>query len=169
MFAETLGVGDKETFWIGFLLAGDESFAFHQGDAASMGTTRVPTGHHPAAAAGESADADEKNETLSDAPPKSYILCAPQLLHLDTSGKPLWFNGWLVDNKFADKEKRKFANFESYLVEPRELRDPTPWQLGESNMACLTSDAEKKFEFSQEEQDLLDLVKDHAHKIKMRD
>uniref|UniRef100_A0A8H7N065 Uncharacterized protein n=1 Tax=Bionectria ochroleuca TaxID=29856 RepID=A0A8H7N065_BIOOC len=32
--------GDKETFWIGFLLAGDESFAFYRGDAAIMGESR---------------------------------------------------------------------------------------------------------------------------------
>lgn len=32
--------GDKETFWIGFLLAGDEGYAFHKGDAGIMSTLR---------------------------------------------------------------------------------------------------------------------------------
>jgi hypothetical protein len=39
--------------------------------------------------------------------PNNFTICSPQLLHFGTDGKPLWFNGWLLSNKFADKKKRK--------------------------------------------------------------
>lgn len=165
--------GDKETFWLGFLLAGDESFAFHQGDAAAMGIIKDDT-----KASGDKDKArDAKPEEKPKEPPSSSIakrgapktvkLCAPQLLHLDTAGKPLWFNGGLVDNKFADKKKRKLASFKEYLVEPRELREPTPWQLGESNMACL--DSERRFEFTEAELKLLNSLLDHHKAIKEKE
>lgn len=144
--------GDKETFWIGFLLAGDESFAFHQGDAAIMGETPETAKPEYVAAA---------NGSL----PANHTICSPQLLHMGTDGEPLWFNGWLLDNKFADKHERKFARFESYLVEPRELREPTPWELAESNKCCLTSDPDKLFEFTEEHRAFLEGIIEHAKEI----
>ena len=193
--------GDKETFWIGFLLAGDEHYAFHKGDAGIMGEIgdNHDAGYHQKreepveekkdaedTAIGEEeevakdtdkaeeeteiAGAAEKQNVLGDtANTDNYTICAPQLLHLDTEGKPLWFNGWLLHNKFADKTKKRFAKFESYLIEPREIREPGAWQLAESNMCCLTSDADKKFEFSSEERATLDMIMTRAHEMGMGD
>lgn len=105
------------------------------------------------------AQADEPNKTegelLQPSTRDNYTICAPQLLHLDTDGKPLWFNGWLVRNKFVDKSSRKFANFQSYLIEPRDIREPGAWQLASDNICCLTSDADKKFDFDEVETTLL--------------
>ncbi|PNY25299.1 alpha-1,3-mannosyltransferase [Tolypocladium capitatum] len=143
--------GDKETFWIGFLLAGDESFAFHQGDAAIMGES--PVARH------------EQEPSGNKTHPRNYTICGPQLLHLDIESKPLWFNGWLLENKFTSRDRRKFKKLESYLIEPREVREPAPWQLTESNKCCLTSDADKLFEFSEEDRKFLDAVVEHAKKI----
>lgn len=97
--------------------------------------------------------------------PSTYSICAPQLLHLDLEGKPLWFNGWLLDNKFADKKQKKFGKFEHYLIEPRDVRDPGAWQLEESNMCCLTTDAPLKRDFSPEEKSILAMMIQQAKDV----
>lgn len=157
--------GDKETFWIGFLLAGDEGYAFHKGDAGIMGELgdhrnedkeKKHKRDEPTPAEDENQEG-KKEEDKADSPssetsvkepeddkadevwfdgsePSNYTICAPQLLHLGTDGKPLWFNGWLLHNKFAEKSKKRFANFDHYLAEPRDVREPGAWQLAESNM-----------------------------------
>lgn len=252
--------GDKETFWVGFLLAGDE-YSFHRGDAGVMGElderfkkkAHVKRGVIPpekdekttalsstssakpatsSQAATPKSEATSKSEALSkpQATPKSntssksevtpktqatqktevtskteattkaeitsksvatnavtttttvphalveeleeheisnYTLCAPQLLHLDLEGRPLWFNGWLLKNKYADKTKKIFANFESYLIEPREPREPGAWQLGKSNMCCLTTDPDKKHDFSPKEKEVLAMIMARAHEVGM--
>src|SRR2546423_3035583 len=45
--------------------------------------------------------------------PGKYTICAPQLLHLDTNGRPMWFNGWVLANKFS-KDKH-FGRSEVYM------------------------------------------------------
>ena len=97
--------------------------------------------------------------------PSNYTICAPQLLHLDLEGKPLWFNGWLLDNKFADKKQKKFGKFEHYLIEPRDIRDPGAWQLEESNMCCLTTDAALKRDFSKAEKEVMDMMIGQAREV----
>lgn len=97
--------------------------------------------------------------------PESYTLCSPQLLHLDVDDTPLWFNGWLLDNKFADKRQKKFGSFKHYLIEPREVRDPGAWQLHENNECCLTTDREKMHPFSNEEVKLLERMMQKAREV----
>lgn len=97
--------------------------------------------------------------------PENYTICSPQLLHLDLDGKPLWFNGWLLDNKFADKKQKRFGRFEHYLIEPRDVRDPGAWQLEESNMCCLTTDAALKRDFSPQEKEVLEMMIAQAKEV----
>jgi hypothetical protein len=97
--------------------------------------------------------------------PESYTLCSPQLLHLDIDGSPLWFNGWLLDNKFADKSKKKFGTFKHYLMEPKTMREPTPWQLHENNECCLTVERERMRVFSKEEKALLARMMEKARQV----
>lgn len=97
--------------------------------------------------------------------PDNYTICAPQLLHLDVQGKPLWFNGWILANKFADRGKKTFAEFNHYLVEPRDVREPGAWQLAESNMCCLTTDPDKTFEFDAKERATIDMILARAKEI----
>ena len=78
--------------------------------------------------------------TASPGPLPSRRMCSPQLLHLDLEGKPFWFNGGLVRNKFLERRQWKFGTFDSYLIEPRDVREPGAWILGEGNMCCLTTD-----------------------------
>ena len=112
-------------------------------------------------------DQEEVEEVEEDpnADPESYRMCSPQLLHLDLDGKPLWFNGWLLNNKFADKKQKKFGKFEHYLIEPRDVREPGAWQLEESNMCCLTTDPLLKRDFSKEEKAVLDMMVEQAKSV----
>ncbi|KAL4922609.1 hypothetical protein BDW62DRAFT_196612 [Aspergillus aurantiobrunneus] len=88
-------------------------------------------------------------------PAQGCTICAPQLLHLDRHGRPLWFNGWLLPNKYK-QDKHEPSNFEAFLREPHQLQEPAAWQLRESNICCLT--AEQKGEFTFDERELLDMT-----------
>ncbi|KAL3478484.1 mannosyltransferase putative-domain-containing protein [Aspergillus californicus] len=137
--------GDKETFWIGWELAGDPDYAFHDGAAGIMGVLEKPKDNPSSSEAG-----DPKGLT-----PKTYTICAPQLLHLDRQGRPLWFNGWLLPNKYDTKDRQP-STFELFLQEPGEVQEPPAWQLHESNKCCLTS--ELKSGFTKNEADALDMI-----------
>ncbi|KAJ3489157.1 hypothetical protein NLG97_g6049 [Lecanicillium saksenae] len=85
--------GDKETFWIGWELAGDLDYAFHDGSVAAMGVVEggaeeplVPRDDTPR-------QQDGTNVTATAKKPNLPVICSPQLLHLDLDGRPLWFNG----------------------------------------------------------------------------
>ncbi len=174
--------GDKETFWIGWELVGDVDYAFHAGDAGIMGVAdeehneekppkkkhrkQQPEGKEGSAGerssqeGGAEEEEEQKQEITQPSSPEHYTICSPQLLHLDTSGKPLWFNGWLLSNKFADKKQKVFGKYDHYLIEPRDVREPGAWQLHENNECCLTTDADKKFDFSDAEKGLIrDMMK----------
>ncbi|KIV87284.1 hypothetical protein PV11_02839 [Exophiala sideris] len=193
--------GDKETFWIGWELVGDQDYSFHPGDAGIMGRIADPEKPEKKEPKKEKkmikemwpktddqgqpimndegkpveeeveieieVTIDEPEEPEEPKEPESYTICAPQLLHLDLDGKPLWFNGWLQDNKFADKKRRKFGKFEHYLIEPRDIREPGAWQLEESNMCCLTTDPELKMDFSKDERALLESMIKQARDVGM--
>lgn len=152
--------GDKETFWLGFELAGDTDYVFHQGDAGALGVMKtreemeaekssLPHWATPDNATDPEFDPELGPEfdpeadvapATSAGPLPSRRLCAPQLLHLDLEGKPFWFNGGLVTNKFLERRQWRFGAFDSYLIEPRDVREPGAWVLGDGNMCCLTTD-----------------------------
>ncbi|KAF2218642.1 mannosyltransferase putative-domain-containing protein [Elsinoe ampelina] len=77
-------------------------------------------------------------------PTKNYTICAPQLLHLDRKGRPLWFNGWIMDNKF-DADHAKLSKFEVYMSEMKHGATEADWRLEQNNMCCLISDKIHKF------------------------
>ncbi|KAI8628484.1 glycosyltransferase family 71 protein [Xylariaceae sp. FL1651] len=166
--------GDKETFWIGFLLAGDSSFAFHKGPVGILGTVKPPK-QDPAELASDSptpALDDEEpptpTPTAAAAPtPDAYTICAPQLLHLGSDGRPLWFNGWLLANKFAKGSNRRFATMQSFLVEPKTAPDGDIWELTGDNICCLTSDADSKFDFSDRDAEVLKMIMERATEVGM--
>jgi len=164
-------------------------YSFHAGDAGIMGTVQTHELTEEEKAEKARKRKEEKNkpfdgeapqdegahiepvveepeeDPLMEEEPSTYSICAPQLLHLDLEGKPLWFNGWLLDNKFADKKQKKFGKFEHYLIEPRDIRDPGAWQLEESNMCCLTTDAPLKRDFSPEEKSILAMMIQQAKDV----
>ncbi|KAL4928058.1 putative alpha-1,3-mannosyltransferase [Aspergillus undulatus] len=133
--------GDKETFWLGWELAGDIDYAFHDGSTGTMGVA------HPV----KDVPGWNGDILVATGPPR-YTICAPQLLHLDRHDRPLWFNGWILPTKYDNDGEP--AAFETFLQEPREVRGPNAWQLHENNVCCLTS--EYKTEFTPEERKTLD-------------
>ena len=176
--------GDKETFWIGWELVGDLGYAFHEGDAGIMGELQDKP-HNNEDEHKDEHDDDEKpkdqpegeevskegdhNEPPKPKPqpeaPDQYTMCSPQLLHLSTDNTPLWFNGWLLSNKYAERNKKKFGKYTQYLIEPRDIREPGAWQLHENNECCLTTDNDKKFDFSEEEKGLIRDMMNKAREV----
>ncbi|KAF3920962.1 hypothetical protein ABW20_dc0109486 [Dactylellina cionopaga] len=139
----TIGVydmvyGDKETFWVGWELVGDTEYAFHQGDAGVMGQLKG------------------QNETKTAT--GELEMCAPQLLHLDLDGTPLWFNGWVLVNKFeTNPEKQQVNVFHNYLREDSTLdANDNQWVVKQNNTCCLT--ASKSFSFTPEETGTLEMI-----------
>lgn len=144
---------------------GDHGYSFHDGPAGVMGTL----GYRPKDEA-EIADPgdEEKNnnkpeaeisKTSAEKEPStqtSFTICAPQLLHLSAYGRPLWFNGGMFSNRFADKKRRGSGKFEAYMKEPGEITEPEAWKLIENNVCCLTND--KTFSFTEDENRTLEMI-----------
>jgi hypothetical protein len=107
---------------------------------------------------------DEVSESDHEVPAGNFTICAPQLLHLDRDGRPLWFNGWVLNDKFTTSE---YNRFEAYMKEPREVTEPGAWQLKEDNLCCLTSD--ETFTFSEDEKDVLEMIIGLAKAVAVRD
>jgi hypothetical protein len=123
-------------------------YAFHDGGAGTMGVAQ----REPPAA---------KGNANPSSPSDTYSVCAPQLLHLDRAGRPLWFNGWLLPNKFTSKEPGKFESF--IREEEGIMHDDSLWQLRPSNIACLVSN--KVFDFSDKEKQVLEMTIESARRV----
>lgn len=173
-FVRTDGTsGDKETYWLGWELVGDLSYVFHDGDAGVMGIVQTPEQIAERRRKKGEQDHDNEPKPYGDSPSSDSshssnetiqtTICAPQLLHLDLDAKPLWFNGWILRDKFADKKNIAGGTFEVYLKEPRDGKDPDMWQLQENNEACLT--AGETEEFSWEENRVLEMIIERARKV----
>ncbi|PYH49817.1 putative alpha-1,3-mannosyltransferase [Aspergillus saccharolyticus JOP 1030-1] len=126
--------GDKETFWLGWELAGDTEYAFHEGAAAVMGPVQSSTSVSRVV---------QDNATSADNPPTATLtaplqICAPQILHLGVDGRPLWFNGWLLRNKYATKQE--YGTFEGFITEPPDAHDDGSWKLQQNNVCCMSAD-----------------------------
>lgn len=75
---------------------------------------------------------------MLDLPDHRIILCAPQLLHLSNEGRPLWFNGWIQDNKH--QASSDISVFEFFMTEKRKDGEWAEWAVGADNMCCLKGD-----------------------------
>ncbi|KAL4781655.1 mannosyltransferase putative-domain-containing protein [Aspergillus varians] len=144
--------GDKETFWVGWELAGDLDYEFHGGDAGILGVLETTT---------TSSTSTDQSGTAIDTAGGSSTICAPQLLHLDRHGRPLWFNGWLLPNKYHKTEREPMV-FESFLQEPRGQED-APWKLHPSNICCLTADHSK--DFTARERAVLEMIVANGRRV----
>ena len=167
-------LGDKETFWIGWELVGDTDYAFHKGDAGTMGKVKPKPEtirddekekqkeKEDLDRITEELDHPEKTHMSPSTPPDptpskvSYTICAPQLLHLSAAGRPLWFNGGIFSNRFADKRHRDRSRWEVYMKESRWITEPEGWKLADSNICCLTSD--EMFNFTATERETLEMI-----------
>lgn len=158
----------------------DDEFGTRLGDQ-STGHENVPSAHADdlgmivPSKKPESLEGGDSSSTLPDLPnlkrvtkrsvdtesatiPKQedYTICAPQLLHMDGAGQPLWFNGWMARNKFKEPSLSEPAQFDVYIVEPDKAGKKEAWQLIEDNIACLTN--VEVVEFTTREREVLDMV-----------
>ncbi|KAJ6188271.1 hypothetical protein N7519_003179 [Penicillium mononematosum] len=154
--------GDKETFWLGWELAGDTSYAFHPGGSGVMGVVQTPnnftsTSQQPESTTGtgNGVISTKEGRKMAHGHESDITICAPQLLHLDREKRPLWFNGWLYENKYAESQ-RTIGSFEMFMEEPSESLHPAAWQLEESNLCCLSNSVAK--EFTEQETEWLEVL-----------
>lgn len=75
---------------------------------------------------------------MLDLPGQNIILCSPQLLHLSRDGRPLWFNGWIQNNKHDASSD--ISTFEFFMSEKRKNDEWAEWAIGADNMCCLKGD-----------------------------
>ena len=75
---------------------------------------------------------------MLDLPGQNIILCSPQLLHLSLDGRPLWFNGWIQNNKHDASSD--ISTFEFFMSEKRKNNEWAEWAIGADNMCCLKGD-----------------------------
>ena len=151
--------GDKETFWLGFELAGDTDYSFHTGPCGNMGTvSQTTTLHYPKipVLSQEQAEKDQAQAKQDNRTHFLYTVRSPQLLHLDRNGRPLWWNGWILDDKYLDDKSSKVSKLDVYMSEVQETGEPTDWVVHAHNMATLRSD--QAHAFSEGERGVLDMI-----------
>ncbi|KAJ5273296.1 hypothetical protein N7478_008421 [Penicillium angulare] len=132
--------GDKETFWLGWELVGDTDYAFHKGDAAVMGKVEMNPKYDSPITNGAKGDQDLR-----------FTICAPQLLHLGVDGHPLWFNGWILPNKFARGDHLQPAQFDAFIREPGDAGTIGSWRLEKNNVCCLSANHVVNFTYAEKE------------------
>lgn len=111
----------------------------------------------------------------------NFTICSAQLLHLDLEGRPLWFNGWIQEDKFDHNPMVAVSKFEYFLKERRETlikrkvqgvngevlevedNDPADWALGDHNKCCLTSD--RVYKLTEDELQTLDMIVSTARDV----
>lgn len=197
----SLFYGDKETFWLGWELAGDTDYWFNEGAVGNMGVVsehmyyklvdgkveQLPD-YHPlnrvdhgqtSEGAGElmpTNELEDKAEDKSHDDHKDlvaastthakrglepgvhelFVVNSPQLLHLDLNGRPLWFNGWILDDKYEENKHVNVSTWDVFLSEVKETNEAPEWRIGSHNMATLKST--NAFTFTDGEKEVLDMI-----------
>ncbi|KAI5205247.1 hypothetical protein E4T38_04337 [Aureobasidium subglaciale] len=191
----SLFYGDKETFWLGWELAGDTDYWFNEGATGNMGIVseqihyklvdgkaEVLKDYQPPTSQStlekETAEDTGKANDLSDEPDLGvttshekrdlpihplYTISSPQLLHLSTSNRPLWFSGWILDDNFEDPKDTAISIWENYLSETKETNEPAEWRIAGHGMATLKSN--KLFKFTAKENDALSMIVETAREV----
>lgn len=113
---------------------------------------------------GQTAKAAAKTASPDKKSKGGETVCSPQLLHLDANQKPLWFNGGLFKNKFAERSEWVFGQFDDYIVERPKASYTEDWEMQSNNEVCLTESSQWKRSFSADEKATLDKMISHAKK-----
>ncbi|KEQ88213.1 hypothetical protein M438DRAFT_341854 [Aureobasidium pullulans EXF-150] len=195
----SLFYGDKETFWLGWELAGDTDYWFNEGAVGNMGVVSehqyyklieghaefLPDYHPPISQSSHEHDTkpksehkeeskkedseehkqekEHKQEMADDHEKRSssdvhslYTVSSPQLLHLDLNNRPLWFNGWILDDKYEEAKHVNVSTWDVFLSEVKETNEAPEWKIGSHNMAVLKST--HAFEFTEGEKEVLAMI-----------
>ncbi|TIA33664.1 putative alpha-1,3-mannosyltransferase [Aureobasidium pullulans] len=145
--------GDKETFWLSWEMAGVYDYAFHSGPTGILGILKEPEAERSLEPDGGAEETDTQEGDQSSrvsakvtkaVSPQNHTACSPQLLHLGNTGRPLWLNGWISQNKFSAPNDVDIDNFQVFLKEPVKKNPSSKtemWELEENNVCCLTVDS----------------------------
>lgn len=109
------GWGDKEYFWLGFLVAG-RPYSFNEVPAAAVGTYL------------------RKKDLNSDRKEEAGEVCSTQVAHISTDGKLLWINGGAnnckkegaAETDWENDELKSFTGSFDTLEDFREFYEVTP-------------------------------------------
>ena len=123
------------------------------------------THEHEAVPEGKSSEGTgtKKDDSLAkrdDQVHELYTVSSPQLLHLDLKNRPLWFSGWILDDKYDENKHVNVSTWDVYLSEVKETHEAAEWRIGGHNMATLKSN--KAYEFTQKEKDVLKMIVETA-------
>jgi len=151
--------GDKETFWLSWEMVGSSSYSFHSGPAGIIGNFKEGEANKTHTVS--EIETDGETRTVRTYAEDAQV-CAPQLLHNTREGSPLWFNGWILANKF-EKEKSPIAQLELFMREPETYREPESWTIGESNSCCLKN--AEVYEFTEKERKTIQTILRVAFKV----
>ncbi|KAJ6443989.1 C3HC4 type (RING finger) zinc finger containing protein [Purpureocillium lavendulum] len=185
--------GDKETFWLGWELAGDVDYSFQPGSVAGMGNAEVvavaeaqkdsakhndndTSSRAAATRGGISGDADGEGPGVAGDDEGSTNntnnnnnicrFCSAQLLHLDADGRPLWVNGWVLQNKNNEYEDWAYGAWKSYAPEPLpEDHEAIEWMLGGNNYCCLNITCGRTKDFTSGQQATLTALINKAKEV----
>lgn len=159
-------------FWLGWELSGNHNYSFHEGN---LGIMRGAVLNEPFVArrrskyyhrttdgtvAGQQAMTSNAKErdNVNDTLPYRLRICAPQLVHLDLDGRPLWFAGGLLNSGSAAKGQTGYHTFCSFMVEQSDLEEETAWEFQRGDVYCLTSPPDLVSELKKEEDRILDII-----------
>lgn len=210
----SLFYGDKETFWLGWELAGDTDYWFHEGAAGNMGVVSEhfyyklvdgkvvkldnyePSSHEEHKTKSDSKPKENKHKQTKEDKPKhedkaehqneeqppldplhlpgtfvekrgpepgvyeSFVVNSPQLLHLDLNGRPIWFNGWILDDKYEENKHVNVSTWDVFMSEIKESHEAAEWRIGSHNMATLRGTA--AYEFTSQEREVLEMIVETA-------
>lgn len=139
--------GDKETWWMGFELAGSSyEMEKHYGAIVGWETEVQPESENP----------EDGEETPAD--PLTKKVCSFVIAHVDEEDNLIWYNGGLLKNKKIPEMKHDYAVPEKWMVDGE-------WQKGATrqDMSCMIG--EKMHDLSEEQMRRLERSIEEAKRI----
>lgn len=139
--------GDKETWWMGFELAGSSyEMEKHYGAIVGWETELEP----------ESEDSEDKREARDE--PSTKKVCSFVIAHVDEREDLIWYNGGLLKNKKIPEMKHDYAVPDKWMVDGE-------WQKGATreDMSCMVG--EKMHDIPEEQMRTLERSIDEAKRI----
>ncbi|OKL56138.1 hypothetical protein UA08_08745 [Talaromyces atroroseus] len=159
--------GDKDSYWFGMELAGSSDYSFSTGPLASTGNLSKIFQYTGDQNTKNAIKLDEHaynsfhgigilkedphlGRTISTFD-RDVKVCSYQILHMDRDQSPLWYNGWISDQKKSTLQMGNVWEFEHYMVEGQVTNGNNPWSWLEGFKGCLEgreligfTDSEKK-------------------------
>lgn len=147
-------IGDKDTFWFGMELAGTSNYAFSSGALAAIGNMTKIHEYTNDQNLLDAVIVDEYAYNTSDTTDRpnqrdphqgrtvisldrDVNFCSYQMLHMDRDQTPLWYNGWISDQKKQILTKNNVWQFEHYMVEAKDTNGKNPWTWAANYKGCL--------------------------------